>query len=418
MADPSGTLVKAAVRRPGETTDWGDGCTRSDVSLMIPLLNESLTETVIHDYEEAIEGRSGRSGSDLVGIDVQGSFSTELQYNNLDPLWFAALGFECPSVISSGTVSGGNVDGGSPAPWDTAGNGNEAYQHLYEPDDVLAREAWTIITERAVASGTGLTTDADDWAAGDQKVRSFDFLINKQVGASNIWVFKDCMIRSFTLKAGLDGVSVDWDVVAHSLAFDSEANCNYSSWDYAGPETRAVFPHLDVKLGTAGASESSSFAVQEITMKFENPIESQRASGSDSEYILEPIRNGMRKITGSIKLARFTSTTPLSWNVTDTDLQLAIDFTGTTAISNDDYPQYRFLLPWIKLTKADFVTNGAGVITGDLEYEAFEPTARPTWITTQAGGQDFIKDREMYLFNTNSLNWCFARDRHDGNTLP
>ena len=402
MADTTGTLAAAAVKRPAETTDWGDKATSP--TCQIPLLSESLTSGVILDHEEAIENKAARTDADVVGVDAQGSFATDLWYDGLEYLFHAALGFECPSVYT-GTYPAGS--GGSPA---SAGSG--VYVHLFEPDNTLEREAW-LSGERDAASGSG--TDGTYWTAADKKVRAVDVMIDKKVPTGGVHNFINCMVRSMTLKAGLDGVTLEWDVVGYNHDTDTY---NRGSWDFPGTRARATFPQMTVGMDAAGASEPAEIAVQEITMKLENPMEVQRASGTSSEYIIEPCRNGMRKVTGTITLARYNSDDFPDWMDDETDLQLAIDFQHGTAISGSDYPEFRFLMPLVRITKADFPVPGPGIITGSIEYEAFIPSATPAWITTHAGGIDIIKAQELYLFIQNTMKWAWSRDRQSGLTLP
>jgi len=401
MANPSGVLTVAAVKRPAETSAWGTAATSP--TNIIPLINESMTTGLILDHEEAVEASAARQDADIVGEDNAGSITTDVWYEGLEYMLNAAFGFECPTVYSGGDFGAGT--GGSPAP-DTIVS-PDAYHHVLELDNALQREVW-LAGERDASSGG--STDPEYWTAADQKVRAFDLYIDKKVPTGGVHGFINCMVRSTTLKCSLESVTMEWDLVGYQHLTDTY---NRSSWALPSSRVRAIFPHLSVGLSAAGASAPTAVAVQDITLKLENQLESTRSSGSNSKYIIEPVRSGVRKVSGTIKLARYNDDTFPDALKNETDMQLNLTLSGNTLISGSAwYPNIRFFAPLVRITKADFPVSGAGVITGDLEFEAFV-AATPTWITTAAGGVSLIKAQELYCMYRNTRGWCWSRDRQD-----
>lgn len=398
MADPAGVLAKAAVKRPVVTSVWGDAAT--SVTNQIPLKSESMTTTLLRDIEEMVEGQVGRTDADIVGNDEAGTITTDLWYEGLEYLFYAAFGFECPTVYSAADYGSGT--GGSPAPDTTVSP--DAYHHVMEPDDTINRAAW-VTGERAASSGS--PGDATYWTAADLKNRCFDLGILKGVPSGSVHRFKNCMVKSMTVKATLEEVAVEWELVA----YDRDTNTmNYTNWVLPTERARAVFPHLHVGLSAAGGSAPSTINVQEITLKLENPLNLVRESGTYSDLVSEPIRDGSRKVSGSIKLARYDSDTFPTALRAGTDLQLDLKFVHPTIITGSAfYPTIEFICPLVKLTKAEFPVTGPGVISGDLEFEAFI-TATPAWVTTLAGGISLVHDQEIYLMFRNTRGYCWSRD--------
>jgi hypothetical protein len=411
MADASGYNIRAAVRRAGESTDYGDEV--SGTTRQIPIMSESMTNVPTFEREEALIGQAGVSNSELVAFDPAGGISTELWYEGLEYLWFAGMGFENPTVYSGGDFGSGS--GGSPAP-DTASS-PDAYVHVYELDENLHREVW-LAGERDASSGSPV--DPEYWLSSYQKVRCFDLGIDKKVPTPAVHAFRSCMVNGFTVNMTPAKCSVDWDLIARHHERDSQMN--QSNWALPSVTSRSLFPALEARLSSAtGGDEPTLINVSEVTIKVENNIQGDHAaqSASNDYYIIEPQRNGVRTVTGSIKLPRYDSDNYQTWMETPTDLQLLLRFTGPDISGSTLNHEYCFILPFVRITAAPFPVPGAGIITGDLEFEAMRPASEYTWVSNILGGIDLKKDNELIVVNTNTEPSCIARDNQDsGVTLP
>lgn len=407
-----GVLIRAAAKRAAETAAYGVGAV--NVTRMIPIESESMTNGLLFDEDVALRGLAASEEPVIVGYDVKGSITTSLWYEGLEYLLLAAMGFEAPGVYTGVYATPGS--GGSPAPELAAAN--HAYHHIFEMDDTLAREAWVGNgVERPNSSGGA--TDPTYWTAADKKVRAFDLLIDKRVPSGYTFRFNSCMVTGFTAKATLQGVKITWDLLAKTVTLDNSSTAGWltpaGQIATYGSNERAIFPHLAFGIGAAGASAPSALGIMDFELKVSNPLDASRESGSASQYIIEPVRSGVRKTTGTLKLARFLSTQMQTWMSGATDLQINAVFTGTNRIdmqlSSTWYRIFQLMLPQVRILKAEYPVAGPGVITGDIEFEATPPAAEPTWVTTARGGITKVKSGELIVGLRNSRGWCFSRDR-------
>lgn len=416
MANFSGVLTKAAIKRPSQTSAYGDAA--GSMTNLLPLISESMTNAVTFDEDDTLVGAAGRAESSIVSEHPSGTITTELWYEGLEYLLFAAFGFECPTLRTTAYGTDGTTNNGSPAPDHITEL--RAWHRLFELDDTLHRVPWGA-SERKASSGT--TGDAVNWTAAHQKVRCFDLLIDKGEPSGYVWRYLNCMVNSMTIRAGLDGVSAEWGLSAYKQ--DLLATGSAGTWTTgtnAYSKERAVFPHLSVGLAAVGASAPAAIAVKEITLTLSNPLADDWASGS--KYKIEPIRTGPRKVSGTIKLARYADNTFPTALTSETDFMLDLKFaspniikTGANASSQSWVNTLEFICPLVRFTKANFPVAGPGVIEGDIEFEAFVPTSYPAWIAGAGGPARYIdlkKSQEMMFVGRNSRPFCFSRDNVTG----
>lgn len=420
MAGPnSGVMSRAAIKRPGQTTAFGDGA--GAMTNQIPLLSESLTNGLTFDEEEAVVGSAGKSDIDIVAENPGGTITTDLWYESLEYLFFAAMGFECPTTRTTAYGVDGTTNDGSPAPDVFATP--RAWHHLLELDNTLHRSPWEVADRKASSGSAG---DATFWDGTHRKVRSVDVMIDKGEPNGYVWRFMDCMVRAMTIRASLDGVTAEWDLTGYK--HDLVATGSAGTWAFptnAFSKERAVFPHLWVGLSAAG-SQPTAVSVKEITLTLTNPLDEAWASGTAPKYKIEPIRSGVRSVKGTIKLARYTSDTFPAALRAETDLALDMKFassniikTGANASTLSWVNTLQFCAPLVRITKANFPVSGAGIIEGDIEFECFIPDAVPSWITGAGKIADKIgvkKSAELYVAMRNSRGGCWARDNYTGYT--
>jgi Phage tail tube protein len=409
MAQPSGHNVKAAIGRPTTNSDYDN--VASAPTNQIPLRSEGMTNSPVIDREESVIGAAGTQSVETVGYNVSGNANTEAWFEGLEYLFHAALGFECPTVYVGAYGTGA---GGSPA-LDTA-TSPDAFVHVFECDENLHREGW-LAGERAASSGS--SGDAEYWRVTDQKIRSFDFGINKTVPTSYVHEYLGCMVNSMSLSTTPGKVTLDWSLVGRKHERDSAMN--YSNWALPDSMERALFSGLEFRVGAVGATLTTTYPVQEFTLNLENNLDSSFAASSTASgmYIQEPIRGDNRAVAGSIKLARFSDSDWQDWMDGETDIQIHAIFTGPSIDGSTLPYKMEFVLPKCRVLKAEFPVGGPGVITGAIEFEAIKPDSTQTWLTTLLGGVTQIKDNELLVFLTNTRQACVSRDDQvSGVSLP
>lgn len=402
----SGVKTRAAVKRPAETSTYGTAATNP--TNLVPFVSEGLTNQPVLDVDQALVGQSAMGESEIVGWNPGGPLSTSLWFEGLEYLFLAALGFENPSVYSGGVFGAGT--GGSPAPDDSPA---AAYIHLFECDDELHREAWQA-GERTASSGGA--TDPTYWTASDQKVRSLSLGIDKPVPVDYVHHFFECMVRKATFTFSQQKMSADWDFVPWKL--DKTAALNRDNWAL-GERDRALFTGLSVTVGAIGASVGTTYAVQEASIELDNGLD-EGPFLSGTAYRDEPRRGDAgRVVTGKLKLARYLASTWEDWMAGDTDLQIVLTCTGNVIAGSSESFEIKFILPAVKIVKADFPVAGPGVISGDIEFKAYKPASTQAWLTTLLGGITQVKGNEFLVRMINTRGACFSRDRQAaGITLP
>ena len=407
----SGTEVKCAVKRLPELGVYGVSSAQL-ATMMIPLRSESLSVNPEFDKDDALLGTAAQSDAELVSYNGTGAISTEAWFHGLEYLFLAAMGFENPSVYTGVFDSG---SGGSPAPDST----DTAFYHLFELDDRLDVMAWEA-SERIVSSGSD--PDPEYWTAADQKMRVVDIGVYKTYPTDQVHRFRSCKIDGLSLTANKEGVALDWQVIPRHRDYNS---MNLTNW-VAPTGGKATFTGLRVYIGgqtSAWVHTGSEYAVMEATLKLENSLKPDWVSGSTSEYAIEALRNGIRKVSGEIKLARYdaTASTLQALLEAETPLHMVIELVGEEIVSGH-YNRIRFIMPTIRILGSNFPTPGPQIIQGSFTFEAIKPTAAVSayaWLNSMVGDVDRKKGNELLVQVCNTQEACFSRDRQAaGVTLP
>lgn len=392
------------------------GAVPSGATNQFPLLSEGMSNPPTFDKEEALMGQAGVNSADLIAWDPEGGISAELWFEGLEYFWHAAFGFQCPSVYTGSFPTGGGlvVPGqadGSPAP-----DGNGAYVHVFELDDVLQRQLWQA-GERDASSG--IAGDPEYWDSGaDYKVRDLGVAIDK-ITPTNPDVFTGVMVKSWSLKIAPGKCSVDFTTIAQEKHTDQAFN--QGSWAKPPVRHRGLFTGVTVGIGGVGSSSPATKSITELTLTGENGLESDHVTGSTAEYIQEPIQGGPRTVKGTIKLSRYDSSADdfVAWHLAGTTLQMYVLVRGPQIDpASAYYHEYRFVVESLKITKAEPPVGGPGPIALDVEFEAYKPSAHQTWIDTMLGGIGLKKDNECWLMIKNGREWCWSRDNQAVGDLP
>jgi hypothetical protein len=228
------------------------------------------------------------------------------------------------------------------------------------------------------------------------------------------------MVNRMTYKITPTKVSVEFEVVGYQRLTNQALN--NGSWALPTSHDRALFTGCIVKISASGAAApTDEYAISEATVTIENNLARQHATGTNADKIIEPIRESHRRVSGTLKLARFDTDQYRTWLDGETEIQLDIGLSGQiiTGAQYSRTTSHRFLIPRAKIIRADHPVPGPGIIGGEVEWEAIKPTSELTWITTALGGIEQKKDNEMLFLFVNASEVCWSRDNQEvGVTLP
>ncbi len=412
----SGYAVKAAVKRPAETSAYGTEAT--GITGMIPLLNEDIVNTPQLAVSEAVVGRSSTDSIDLLAFLPGGNLNTELWFEHLEPLFFAALGYECPNQPATRNPAGSDL-GGSPAPNDGT---PESFLHIFEPDTNLHREAWAS-GERA-ASGSGDYV----WTGADQKVRTVSLALEKNLGSPSVLHWVDCMVNKMTIRGavGDKALSCSFEMIPRHGTMVGTS----SAWVLPTYRPRpAVFPGLKLYVTQLQDTLATEVPISEFELTVDNGLKGDEFDSGGNDlvngltYRSEPKREKPRVTTLKLKFARMKTDTALVKTYYDAgiEVQARLVVTGP-AISGSAYPyQYVFALPQCKFVDANFPVAGPGIIEGSAELRAYKPAAAAwarSWLLDVFGGVLRQKKEELVIALTNTKGGCYSRDRNTTYPLP
>lgn len=409
----SGLEVRAATKRNPETdTIYASGPADSP-TLMVPLISEDLKDVPEFDDSVGLAGQVGRGEAEVIRRVAGGSLSTEAWFHGLEYLLLCAMGFENPTVY---TGVYGTGSGGSPAPCDAS---PQAYYHVFELDDALEIRNWSASDDRDASSGSD--PDPEFWDTNDYVCRTLDIGIDKDIAGTSVKRFRACAVNEMQLNISGDKVSLDWNVLARSSDTDA---MNRSNWDVVSRE-RATFAGVRFYFAAAQAGawtySSDQYGIQEMTLKLENGLRRDFQSGPNSVYTEEPIREGFRKVTGQVKLARMNASMGTlldAYSGANIACNVIVELWGSTIEGAHDHV-FRFMLPRVKIANYQAPVSGPGIIQPSFDMLAEKPSANPTWLTTLCGGVALKKTNELVVQLCNTQPACFSRDRQAaGVTLP
>ena len=112
--------------------------------------------------------------------------------------------------------------------------------------------------------------------------------------------------------------------------------------------------------------------ISKITLAYENTLDMESQDSESDLFILEPERNGLRRITGTIEIPRYKADTWLNATSGYTTYMLWINFAGS-AIDSETY-EFNIHLPAIHFSNVDAPISGPELITQTLAFEAEVPS--------------------------------------------
>jgi len=134
-------------------------------------------------------------------------------------------------------------------------------------------------------------------------------------------------------------------------------------------ETESNFDAIPDAFAAFGSDDQ--IGISKITFAQENALEIESQDSESDLYILEPERNGERRVTGTIEIPRYKNDTWLDAVNGFTTYMLWINFIGSE-IDSENY-EFNIHMPAIKFTNADAPITGAELIKQTLAFEAELP---------------------------------------------
>ncbi len=128
---------------------------------------------------------------------------------------------------------------------------------------------------------------------------------------------------------------------------------------------------LPVADSFAAFASGDKVGVSKVTVAHENILDIESQDSESDLYILEPERNGFRRITGTFEIPRYKNDDFLKAVNGFTTYMLWVNFTGS-AIDSENY-ELNFYLPSIKFSNTEAPIAGAELIKQTLSWEAESP---------------------------------------------
>lgn len=371
----AGVNVLAAWRRDDETEDsWpGSAPTNPGAGHRIPLKSENITKRPAFQDRGALFNQVTEEAPKLSAMVCGGTIECDLRYGDLDRLYAAGMGFENPDTDAAG---------GSPAQL-AAGE----FRHVYECHEDLRSKVWNA-GDRAVS--TGSPGDPGYWTVTDRKQARGGLYIHKPVSDWRLW---PAMVNGMEFRVNPRESSVTFDLVGYDLArggsYGSGSWTSFNSQSYNDdPGVSQVLLHqLNAKWGPANGNvwAQENMGISELSVRLENNLVVDQFDASGGLYILEPWRNGMRKVTGSFLVTRYTNDGFSSYLEGDLAVMFMFEFTGPSLGTNN--ASLVLGIPAAKLSVVSSTVGGPEVIQQRVEFEAYEPSTLGTvW---QGSGKPF-----------------------------
>lgn len=216
------------------------------------------------------------------------------------------------------------------------------------------------------ASSTSGPTDSNythTCSIGTLLAKSLTVQVNRNLydETSQAYTWEGCKITRAAWKMSVEGLlTATYDIDAEAEATGTAlASASY-------PASFDVFPWS----GCSATVDGSAFEIHEFELAIENPLNVDRRRLRGSVYKKEPVENGLRKVTWSMK-ADFTALAPYSRMAAaaraDTLAALVITCEGPVAHAGATLPKVVFSIPASRWDDA----SGLGV-------NGFDPL-EPTW---------------------------------------
>jgi len=300
--------------------------------------------------------------------------------------------------------------------WDATPAGAEAAEmdqefiHLFECAKQLHTELHSLEDASYPTGGVGTTSD--------KIIRRGTFGIEK--GGSKPWIFRSCMINSMTISvvAG-EAMKLTFEMIPFDLDRDSATNTASTGWDWTHDsplfQDNEVILFADASyfridsLANAPLAAADNKSISEFELTINNNLKVDDQDTLATPYRIEPVRSGMREITGRIKVPRYEDDTYVDWMDADTELIANIKFAGSTIATVARY--FEIWLPSIKITSRSLPVGGADALSQDFNFRCFAPAAAVTGFPTVYQTAPY-SEAIIRILNQNPFN--LFRDQNKG----
>lgn len=113
--------------------------------------------------------------------------------------------------------------------------------------------------------------------------------------------------------------------------------------------------------------------ISSMTLNYSNNLAGEDQDSLSEGKIVEPERNGLFQLTGSIEIPRYKDDEFVKAVNANTTYELLVKFTGVL-ISGGYYEQLEFFVPSLKFSSDNAQVSGANIIKQSLNFEAYDPT--------------------------------------------
>ena len=312
-----------------------------DVSVdLLPLLSENVRDVPVTQEIARVQPRSGVSARTLRAVRVDGPMSLLAVYDGLEAVWAWALGLQHsgrPTELASG-----------------------AYQHLYELDPLAHSHAWPF--------GAFNAGDVD---FNQQLVRRATLAVERTV---SVWEHLSTMVRSLTVYASPNRVSLALNLVGHSTDRASATNTTAGLAALSEPDWQVIeFHQLEARLAPVSAETAldgdDAISLTSLRLDVSHHLKTRQRRDTGL-YIGEPRRDQLPAVFGSLTAPYYDSDTLVGWARAQTVLMAELRFTGPEIAATGYNYQLCFWLPALQLEAAEAGTQGAADREQNLNFRA------------------------------------------------
>ena len=433
---------------------------------LIPLLSETVVEQIERKNSETLLGKAGIESSDIISEMTSGDLALAGHYEGLDQIFAMTLGFEkeehgvgsaaSPKILNATSdtidISGqtesnvkiNNADfasgdvgkwlwicsgagqhqvrrisaytsttevditpdwGTTPTDGATVQWGDE-FQHIYECSNKLSQQLWTAADD-----------DCDSFTYNtDGVLTSSDYIIRRatlgvEKGVST-WISRAVMIDklSFNFTVG-EGLKITASVIAYDITRDSMLNESSTDWEWSPSDNmesinkQILFHHGIFRLAdytSGGLEDSDKIKIDEFTLEISNNLKTNQQDTSSGVRNIEPVRNGVRTVTGGFRVSRYEDDTLINDVLNNTTKMADMKLTNTSSMG-DNAKALNLYMPVIKLKTSKAATDGRALYQVPIEFECYngieDITGFPAATVTDPYSQLYISTINRFPFN-------------------
>ena len=322
------------------------------VTTPIPLISEDVQTQLEQAFLVTRDSRSVATNNKVIRQWVTGGFLSNVKYEGIEAILSAAMGQEAPRL--SGTLMPEELVVGT------------VYRHVFEIDRDLKSDGW----KAGDGFLAGPTPVGDGLVAGQRKIRRGTFAVTKN---SVVWESKSCMINSLTLQVSPSGVTMQAELVGHSITYGSTVNAGVGN--LICTEKRILFNECRLFVRTLDGSpfNEATDLVPQITgfqMQINNNLRGINTRDTKTRMD-EPERSGAVVVSGGFAIPRYSSFDRLAANKNNNQVIIKLECLGDL-IPGGGGERFRLNLwfPSVTLTGAEAPLNGAGQILQNYSYLA------------------------------------------------